>query len=144
MPLRTCRPRGAGLLGHGLWGPTIDIGDGTVLKLVRHRAGIGDGLDILRQRGACAGGARRPAGSARWQFRGSLRTAHLRPDTSAAAHGYAAWLRLSRVAGKPFGEERLARLSGRERDRFAASFGETIATLQTRGHRVLGGSAVPR
>src|SRR5438876_3859191 len=33
-------------LGHGLWGPTIDLGDGTVLKLVRRRAGIGDGLEI--------------------------------------------------------------------------------------------------
>ena len=34
------------VLGHGLWGPTVDLGDGTLLKFVRRQAGIGDGLDI--------------------------------------------------------------------------------------------------
>ncbi len=140
MPLRTCRLRRAGLLGRGLWGPTIDIGDGTLLKLVRHRAGIGDGLDIHANEArvlAALGGRRLgPLEVPRLVAHGTFA-----PHTSAAAHGYAAWLRLSRVAGKPFGEERLARLSGRERDHFAANFGETVATLQTEANRVLGGSA---
>jgi len=61
--------------------------------------------------------------------------------TSAAAHGYAAWLRLSRVAGRPFGEEQLARLSERERDRFAANFGETIAILQDNANGAFNDSA---
>jgi hypothetical protein len=132
---------GAVLLGHGLWGPTIDLGDGTLLKLVRRRAGIGDGLDIHANevRVLAALGGRRL---------GSLEIPRLvahdafAPHTSAAAYGYAAWLRLSRVAGRPFGEERLARLSGRERDRFACNFGETIAILQNEAGRMLSASTV--
>lgn len=130
----------AGLLGHGLWGPTIDLGDGTLLKLVRHRAGIGDGLEIhaneARVLAALRGRRLGPLEIPQLIARGIFA-----PHTSAAAHGYAAWLRLSRVAGKPFGEGRLARLSGRERDRFAASFGEAIAILQNEADRALGCSA---
>ncbi|MGH6961884.1 MAG: phosphotransferase family protein [Dongiaceae bacterium] len=131
---------GGGLLGHGLWGPTVDLRDGTVLKLVRHRAGIGDGLDIQgnEARVLAARGGRRlgPLEIPRLVAHGIF-AAH----TAAATHGYAAWLRLSRVAGTPFGEERLARLSGRERERFAAGFGEAIAVLQSEANRVLGRSA---
>jgi hypothetical protein len=131
---------GAGLLGRGLWGPTIDLGDGTLLKLVRHRAGIGNGLEIHANEArvlAALGGRRLgPLEIPRLVAHGTFA-----PHSSAAAHGYAAWLRLSRVAGQPFGEERLARLSGRERDRFAANFGETVATLQTEANQALGGSA---
>jgi hypothetical protein len=130
---------GAGLLGRGLWGPTIDLGDGTLLKLVRHRAGIGDGLDIHANEArvlAALGGRRLgPLEIPRLVAHGTFA-----PHTSAAAHGYTAWLRLSRVAGKPFGEERLARLSGHERDRFAASFGEAIAVLQSEAKQALGGT----
>jgi aminoglycoside phosphotransferase (APT) family kinase protein len=131
---------GAGLLGRGLWGPTIDLGDGTLLKLVRHRAGIGNGLEIHANEArvlSVLGGRRLgPLEIPRLVAHGTFA-----PHTSAAVHGYAAWLRLSRVAGQPFGEERLARLSGRERDRFAANFGETVATLQTEANQALGGSA---
>jgi len=34
-------------LGHGVWGDVFDLGDGSVLKLVRHKGGIGNGHDIL-------------------------------------------------------------------------------------------------
>jgi hypothetical protein len=34
-------------LGHGVWGDVFDLGDGSVLKLVRHKGGIGSGQDIL-------------------------------------------------------------------------------------------------
>jgi aminoglycoside phosphotransferase (APT) family kinase protein len=120
---------GTRLLGHGLWGPTIDLGDGTLLKLVRRRAGIGEGLDIHANEArvlAALGGRRL----------GSLAIPRLvghgifAARTSAATAGYAAWLRLTRVAGDVFSEQRLSQLSGRALDRFAASFGEAIATLQ--------------
>jgi aminoglycoside phosphotransferase (APT) family kinase protein len=40
------------------------------------------------------------------------------------------------------GEQRLAQLAGHERDRFAASFGEAVATLQLEANQTLGHSAV--
>jgi aminoglycoside phosphotransferase (APT) family kinase protein len=126
------------VLGQGLWGPTVDLGDGTLLKLVRRRAGIGDGLDIggneARVLAALGGQRLGHLAIPRLLAHGAFRT-----DSSAANHGYAAWLRLSRVAGRPFGEEQLARLSGPERDRFAASLGEAIAALQTAATAVLRG-----
>lgn len=104
------------VLGHGLWGPTLDLGDGTLLKLVRRRAGIGDGLDIY---GNEAGVLAALGGRSLGHLAVPLLVSHgtFATHTTAAAHGYAAWLRLTRVAGTPFGEDRLARLSGRERDR---------------------------
>src|SRR5262249_5692349 len=117
---------GADLLGQGLWGPTIDLRDGTLLKLVRRRAGIGDGLEIAgneaRVLAALGGRSLGPLEIPRLVAHGSF-AAH----TAAAAHGYAAWLRLTRVAGEPRGEEQLARMSARERDRFAGNLGEVIA-----------------
>jgi aminoglycoside phosphotransferase (APT) family kinase protein len=118
------------VLGHGLWGPTIDLADGTLLKLVRRRAGIGDGLDIqgneVRVLAALGGQRLGHLAIPRLIAHGAFAA-----ESAAAQHGYAAWLRLSRVTGRPFGEERLARLSGRERERFAASFGEAVAILQS-------------
>ena len=128
----------ARLLGQGLWGPTIDLGDGTLLKLVRRQAGIGDGLDIQ-------GNEARVLTALGGQRLGHLAIPRLlahgafAPGSAAAQHGYAAWLHLSRVAGQSFGEERLARISGRERERFAASLGESIAVLQDAATKVLGG-----
>ncbi len=124
------------VLGHGVWGPTLDLGDGTLLKLVRRRAGIGDGLDIYGNEArvlAALGG--RPLGRLAVPLLVSHGTFAI--HTTAVAHGYAAWLRLTRVAGTSFSEDRLARLSGRERDRFAAGFGEVIAILQAEATKAL-------
>lgn len=129
----------ADLLGWGLWGPTIDLGDGTLLKLVRRRAGIGDGLDVQANEARtldALGGRRLGA----LEIPRLVAQGRLAAHTAAAAEGYAAWLRLTRVAGHPFGEERLARLSGRERGRFGADFGESIAVLQREANRALGHS----
>jgi hypothetical protein len=127
---------GVGVLGQGLWGPTVDLGDGTVLKLVRRSAGIGDGLDICgneaRVLAALDGGPLGHLAVPRLVSQGIFA-----PHSSAAAHGYAAWLRLTRVVGTPFGEDRLARLSARERDRFAASLGDAIATMRNEATKAL-------
>lgn len=125
------------ILGQGLWGPTLDLGDGTLLKLVRHRAGIGAGLDICaneaRVLAALDGRRLGPLAVPRLVAHGIF-GAH----TAAADQGYAAWLRLTRVSGAPCGEEWLARLSTRERDRFAVNLGESIATLQRECSQALG------
>src|SRR5215475_10738195 len=86
------------VLGRGLWGPTVDLGDGTVLKLVRRAAGIGDGLDIA------ANEARVLAALAGQRFEGfaiPTLVAHGRfgERDAAAAAGYGAWLQLTRVRG---------------------------------------------
>jgi aminoglycoside phosphotransferase (APT) family kinase protein len=129
-------------LGHGLWGPTIDLGDGTVLKLVRQRAGIGDGLEICgneaRVLAALGGG---PLGHL--AVPRLVAHATFAAGSPAAAEGYAAWMRLTRVAGAPFSEERLARLPARERDRFAGSFGESIAVLHQEAAAALAGASIP-
>jgi len=131
---------GADLLGQGLWGPTIDLRDGTLLKLVRRQAGIGDGRDIQRNEArvlTVLGGRRLgPLEIPRLVTQGGF-AAH----TAAAAHGYAAWLRLTRVAGRPCGEAWLTSLSAADRDRFAANLGETIATMQAEAGRVFGDPA---
>lgn len=120
------------ILGHGLWGPTLDLGDGTLLKLVRGRAGIGDGRDIH-------------ANEARvLSLLDGLRIDRLAvprlvshglfpPRSRAAADGLAAWLRLTRVAGRPIDEDWLSARSAGERERFAASFGAAAAALQRAG-----------
>jgi aminoglycoside phosphotransferase (APT) family kinase protein len=129
-------------LGHGLWGPTIDLGDGTVLKLVRQRAGIGDGLEICgneaRVLAALGGG---PLGHL--AVPRLLAHATFAAGSRAAAEGYAAWMRLTRVAGAPFSEERLAELPARERDRFAGSFGESIAVLHQEAAAALANASIP-
>lgn len=117
------------IMGHGLWGPTLDLGDGTLLKLVRRHAGIGDGRDIHANEaralslldGRRLDGLAVPRLIAHGDFPGQGR---------AAAEGYAAWLRLSRVAGLPIDEDWLAGRSATERERFAASFGTAAASLQ--------------
>jgi Phosphotransferase enzyme family len=117
------------ILGHGLWGPTLDLRDGTLLKLVRGDAGIGDGREINANEArvlSLLGG--RPLDDiaiprliAHGDF---LQTGR------AGADGYAAWLRLTRVAGRPIDEDWLAALAGGERDRFAVSFGTAAASLR--------------
>jgi hypothetical protein len=132
---------GAGLLGQGLWGPSIDLRDGTVLKLVRRRAGIGDGLDICGNEArvlALLGGRR----LGRLEIPRLLAHGRFAAHSTAAAAGYGAWLRITRVAGQPCGEAWLAQLSARERDRFAGNLGESIAAVQGAAAEALGRAPV--
>jgi aminoglycoside phosphotransferase len=116
------------ILGHGLWGPTLDLGDGTLLKLVRRQAGIGDGRDIQANEarvlslldGRRLGDVSVPRLIAHGCFPA---------QSQAAADGYAAWLRLTRVVGRPIDERWLADRSEAERERFADSFGAAAASL---------------
>ena len=117
------------ILGHGLWGPTLDLGDGTLLKLVRRRAGIGDGRDIHANEtrvlslldGRRLDGLAIPRPTAQSGFPA---------QSQAATDGYAAWLRLTRVVGRPIDEHWLADRSETERERFAVSFGTAAVSLR--------------
>jgi len=120
------------VLGRGLWGPTVDLGDGTVLKLVRRAAGIGDGLDIA------ANEVRVLAALAGQRFEGfaiPTLVAHGRfgERGAAATAGYGAWLQLTRVRGTPFDAGRLDVLPAARQQDFAADLGRTVARLQHGG-----------
>ena len=129
-------------LGHGLWGPTIDLGDGTILKLVRQRAGIGDGLEICGNE-ACVLAALGGGPLGHLAVPRLVAHATFAAGSPAEVEGYAAWMRLTRVAGAPFSEERLARLPARQRDRFAGSFGESIAVLHQEAAAALADASIP-
>ena len=117
------------ILGHGLWGPTLDLGDGTLLKLVRRQAGIGDGRDIYANEARVLSmlGGRRFGDLAVPRL---IAHGGFPARSQAAADGYAAWLRLTRVVGLPIDEHWLAARSETERERFAASFGAAAASLR--------------
>jgi hypothetical protein len=117
------------ILGHGLWGPTLDLGDGTLLKLVREHAGIGDGRDIHAnevQVLALLDGERLD----KLAIPRLIAHGAFPPHGQAARDGYAAWLRLTRVSGLPIDEAWLAGRSHAECERFAASFGAAAASLR--------------
>lgn len=125
------------ILGQGLWGPTIELGDGSLLKLVRRRAGIGDGAEIYANEA-------RVLALLRGQHIEGLALPRLldhgifAPATTAAAAGFAAWLRISRVPGRLCGEADLAAFSESGRVRFARSLGRALARLQRDAARIAG------
>jgi hypothetical protein len=124
------------ILGHGLWGPTLDLGDGTLLKLVRPAAGIGDGRDINANEARVLSllDGRPLDGLAVPRLLGN---GEFSPGGRPAAAGYAAWLRLTRVDGRPIDEDWLAARSGADCHRFAASFGRAAAALQREASALL-------
>jgi hypothetical protein len=126
------------ILGHGLWGPTLDLSDGTLLKLVRGDAGIGDGRDINANEARVLSllEGRQLDGLAVPRLLGH---GEFPRPSRAADDGYAAWLRLTRVAGRPIDEDWLAARSGSERERFAVSFGTAAASLQRAATALLRG-----
>lgn len=128
---------GPQVVGEGMWGPTLALGDGSLLKLVRRRAGIGDGSDICaneaRVLAVLQGGPVEGVTLPRLIGHGAFAQ-----ETTGAAAGFAGWLRLTRVPGRPFGEADLAALSESGRDRFARSFGRSIARLQRDATRIAG------
>lgn len=125
------------IIGRGLWGPTIEVGDGSLLKLVRRSAGIGDGLDIhaneVRVLAALGGGPIEGVAVPRLIDHGEFM-----PDTAAASEGFAAWLRMTRVPGRPVGWGSLSAMSPSERVCLAESYGHSIAILQQEGTRIIG------
>lgn len=114
------------LLGEGLWGTVHDLGDGSVLKLVRRNGGLGSGeskhyreVTALRLLGAIDG----------------LRLPRLL-DAGRFANAYgfsgpplAGWLRLEKLDGMPVDENGLYALRGEERERLGEEIGAAIAAF---------------
>ena len=91
------------LIGEGVWGSVHDLGDGTVLKLVRRNGGLGTGESKHFRETTVL------------HLLAGLETSRLRLPRLAAsgrfenAYGFsgpplAGWLRLEKLAGRPVGE----------------------------------------
>ena len=111
------------LLGEGVWGRVLDLGDGTVVKLMRQGGGLGDVLELwANERDALQALAARPLPVAvpRVVDAGVL---------DVEATGFAAFLRLTRLPGRALDDDSLAQHAAAPGGRFAAQLGEALAAL---------------
>ena len=122
------------LLGEGIWGSVHDLGDGTVLKLVRRNGGLGTGESKhYRETSAL-------------NLLAGFETMRLRlPRLVAAgrfqnAYGFsgpplAGWMRLEKLAGRPVDEGGLYALKAEERERLGEEVGAALARFHEEGTR---------
>jgi hypothetical protein len=114
------------LAGEGVWGSVFDLGDGTMLKVVRRHGGLGSG-EALHHREAVALG-----------FLGGLETDYVRVPrlvaSGAFTNGYigsapplAGWLRLAALEGRRLTTDGVLTLATRERDMLGERIGAAIA-----------------
>lgn len=114
------------LADEGLWGGVFDLGDGTMLKLVRRHGGLGSG-EALHHREAAALG-----------FLGGLETDYVRVPRLVASGAFtnsyigsapplAGWLRLAALEGKRLTTDAVLTMTPRERDLLGERIGAAIA-----------------
>lgn len=115
------------LLGEGVWGQVVDLGDGTVMKLVRSDGGLGDGLELwCNETSALAALADiplpftvpRPVGQGR-----------IEPDGPAGKEGYLAWIRMTRIEGDALDDDLVETMSPARRERLGGELGRALASL---------------
>jgi Ser/Thr protein kinase RdoA (MazF antagonist) len=117
------------LLGEGVWGRVYDLGGGTVLKIARERcAGIGSGrakienecaaLTLLAAAGVLAGLVPVVRG------RGDIPV-----SSPLAREGFAVWLRMTKVSGRPISADDIDKLSRQEQSRIGRELGVALACV---------------
>ncbi|MBX3445730.1 MAG: aminoglycoside phosphotransferase family protein [Parvibaculaceae bacterium] len=119
-----------GLLGEGLWGTVHDLGDGTVLKLVRRNGGLGTG-ESKHYREATALGLLQ-------QIEGVRLPRLLAGGRFSNPYGFsgpplAGWLRLEKLEGRPVDEGGIYALRGEERERLGEEIGAALAHFHRAG-----------
>lgn len=119
-------------IGRGVWGRVFDLGDGTVLKLVRHRGGIGDGAEIFF-------GEVKALDLANGLSRGSNSTSLLRIETArlvgfgqiddgnVGLEEYCGWLRMTHLEGRTASAALDANADDAERHTIMQKLGEATA-----------------
>lgn len=119
------------LLGEGLWGSVHDLGDGSVLKLVRRNGGLGTGESkhyretaALRLLDGLQGSAPRLP---RLLDAGRFENAY-----GFSGPPLAGWLRLEKLEGKAVDEGRLYALKAEERERLGEEIGSALAHFHER------------
>lgn len=123
------------LAGEGLWGNVYDLGDGTMLKIVRRHGGLGNG-EALHHREAQA-----------LQLLDGLTTSYVRVPkligASAFTNSYlgsapplAGWLRLEALQGKRLSTDSVLSSPARARDLLGERIGAAIADFNAAATRL--------
>ncbi|MCE9648245.1 MAG: aminoglycoside phosphotransferase family protein [Parvibaculum sp.] len=113
------------LAGEGLWGCVFDLGDGTMLKVVRRHGGLGSGEALHHRESETLG------------FLGGFATGYVRVPALAAggiftnsyigsAPPLAGWLRLAALEGKRLTTDKVLTMSASERDLLGERIGAAI------------------
>ena len=121
------------LLGEGVWGSVHDLGDGTVLKLVRQNGGLGTGTSKhFRETAALRllDGERSSPRLPRLADAGRFENAY-----GFSGPPLTGWLRLEKLAGRPADEGGLYALKSEERERLGEEIGAAIARFHEDGTR---------
>ena len=118
------------VLGEGVWGTVHDLGDGSVLKLVRRNGGLGTGeskhyrevtaLGFLQQ----IDGVRLPRLVSAGRFSNPY---------GFSGPPLAGWLRLAKLDGRPVDEGGIYALRGEERERLGEEIGAALAHFHRAG-----------
>jgi aminoglycoside phosphotransferase (APT) family kinase protein len=109
------------LIGEGLWSSVHDLGDGTVLKLIRRQTtGLGSGVALHRREALAL------------TLLGGFETAHLRLPALVAegafeSGAHAGWLRMTQLGGAEPDEGRLVYAPPETRDAFGERLGAALA-----------------
>ena len=115
------------LLGEGLWGSVVDLGDGSVMKLIRQGDGLGDAVDLWRhETQALAALADHPLPCAVPRL---IDCGTNDAKGEAARAGWVAWIRMSRLPGSALDDDQVVALTPAKRERLAEDLGTTLAAL---------------
>jgi Ser/Thr protein kinase RdoA (MazF antagonist) len=125
------------LLGEGVWGRVYDLGDGTVLKIAREQcAGIGSGRAKIENE--CEALTLLAAGDA---LAGLVPVVRGRGDIPSfsplAEEGFAVWLRMTKVSGRPISAGDIDKLSRHEQSRIGRELGVALACVHAGLRRAL-------
>ncbi len=126
------------LLGEGVWGAVHDLGDGTVLKLVRRNGGLGTG-ESKHYREATALGLL--AGIENVRLPRLVGAGRFSNPYGFSGPPLAGWLRLEKLDGRPVDEGGIYALRGEERERLGEEIGAALAHFHRAGAAAAGGAA---
>jgi len=116
------------ILGEGLWGIVLDLNDGTVLKLTRKHAGVGDGVLKIRQDiAALQALSAVTIHNAKVPIYHSDGTVPL--NTSLADDGFSVWSRISRLPGRVLTVKQIGLMNQESVSLIGRSIGKALAEL---------------
>jgi aminoglycoside phosphotransferase (APT) family kinase protein len=118
------------LLGEGRWGAVHDLGDGTVLKVVRRHGGLGSG-EALHDREAAALKLLDGLASDYVQAPRLLASGCFDNGYIGSGPPLAGWLRLTRIEGRRLSTDAVLRLGARERDLLGERIGAAVADFSS-------------
>lgn len=118
------------LLGEGLWGTVHDLGDGTVLKLVRRNGGLGTGESKHYRETTALGMVQQIEGVRLAQL---LAAGRFSNPYGFSGPPLAGWLRLEKLDGRPVDEGGIYALRGEERERLGEEIGAALAHFHRAG-----------